>query len=79
MLLRNLWAKETGRSAVARPVTGATPHGSAGGNPRGERFVDGATGEQFARPETLDLLRAVRRIDQKRGVPSPVLARATAN
>jgi ATP-dependent Lhr-like helicase len=33
----------------------------ARGQIRGGRFVAGFTGEQFARPEALDLLRAVRR------------------
>jgi ATP-dependent Lhr-like helicase len=33
----------------------------AQGEIRGGRFVAGLTGEQFARPEALDLLRAVRR------------------
>jgi ATP-dependent Lhr-like helicase len=33
----------------------------AQGEIRGGRFVQGFTGEQFARPEAVDLLRAVRR------------------
>jgi ATP-dependent Lhr-like helicase len=33
----------------------------ARGEIRGGRFVAGFTGEQFARPEAIDLLRAVRR------------------
>ena len=33
----------------------------AQGEIRGGRFVQGFTGEQFARPEAIDLLRAVRR------------------
>jgi ATP-dependent Lhr-like helicase len=33
----------------------------ARGEIRGGRFVAGFTGEQFARPEALDLLRAMRR------------------
>jgi len=33
----------------------------ARGQIRGGRFVTGTTGEQFARPEALDLLRALRR------------------
>jgi ATP-dependent Lhr-like helicase len=33
----------------------------AKGEIRGGRFVSGFTGEQFARPEALDLLRAVRK------------------
>jgi ATP-dependent Lhr-like helicase len=41
----------------------------AQGEIRGGRFVAGFTGEQFARPEAIDLLRAVRRSgsDQPRG------------
>ena len=35
----------------------------AQGEIRGGRFVSGFSGEQFARPEALDLLRAVRRSD----------------
>jgi ATP-dependent Lhr-like helicase len=35
----------------------------ARGEIRGGRFVSGFTGEQFARPEALDLLRAVRRTE----------------
>jgi ATP-dependent Lhr-like helicase len=33
----------------------------ARGEIRGGRFVSGFSGEQFARPEALDLLRAIRR------------------
>ena len=33
----------------------------AQGEIRGGRFVSGFTGEQFARPEAIDLLRSVRR------------------
>jgi ATP-dependent helicase Lhr and Lhr-like helicase len=36
----------------------------ARGQIRGGRFVAGFTGEQFARPEALDLLRALRRSDE---------------
>ena len=64
VLLRDLWAKET----VGPPWRDLLPvlrRMEAQGEIRGGRFVDGATGEQFARPEALDLLRAVRRIDQK--------------
>ena len=35
----------------------------AQGEIRGGRFVDGYSGEQFARPEALDLLRTMRRLD----------------
>lgn len=35
----------------------------AQGDIRGGRFVAGFTGEQFARPEAIELLRAVRRAD----------------
>ena len=39
----------------------------ARGEIRGGRFVSGFSGEQFARPEALDLLRAVRRSDSHAG------------
>jgi ATP-dependent Lhr-like helicase len=35
----------------------------AQGEIRGGRFVSGFTGEQFARPEAIDLLRSVRRTE----------------
>ena len=41
----------------------------AQGEIRGGRFVSGFTGEQFARPEALDLLRAVRRSDASADEP----------
>lgn len=41
----------------------------ARGQIRGGRFVNGFTGEQFARPEALDLLRAVRRAGELPNVP----------
>jgi ATP-dependent Lhr-like helicase len=43
----------------------------ARGEIRGGRFVSGFTGEQFARPEALELLRAMRR-DQERETEIPV-------
>ncbi len=44
-----------------RPKAYFTSRLEARGQIRGGRFVNGFTGEQFARPEALDLLRAIRR------------------
>ena len=44
----------------------------ARGEIRGGRFVSGFTGEQFARPEALDLLRMVRREPESRNHGRPV-------
>jgi ATP-dependent helicase Lhr and Lhr-like helicase len=41
----------------------------AKGEIRGGRFVSGFTGEQFARPEALDLLRAVRKGEREASIP----------
>ncbi|MDQ6706995.1 MAG: DEAD/DEAH box helicase, partial [Acidobacteriota bacterium] len=60
VLLRDLLARET----VAPPWRDLIPilrRMEARGEIRGGRFVAGLTGEQFARPEALDLLRTVRR------------------
>ena len=50
----------------------------AQGEIRGGRFVSGFSGEQFARPEALDLLRAIRRSSAYGGLPeeSPDVANA---
>ena len=64
VLLRDLLARET----VAPPWRDLVPilrRMEARGEIRGGRFVAGLTGEQFARPEALDLLRAVRRESAK--------------
>jgi ATP-dependent helicase Lhr and Lhr-like helicase len=60
VLLRDLLARE----ALAPPWRDLLPvlrRMEARGEIRGGRFVSGFTGEQFARPEALDLLRAIRR------------------
>ena len=60
VLFRDLLARET----LAPPWRDLLPvlrRKEAQGEIRGGRFVSGFSGEQFARPEALDLLRAVRR------------------
>jgi len=60
VLFRDLLAEET----VAPPwreLLIVLRRLEAQGEIRGGRFVAGLTGEQFARPEAVDLLRAVRR------------------
>jgi ATP-dependent Lhr-like helicase len=68
VLLRDLLARE----ALAPPWRDLLPvlrRMEARGEIRGGRFVSGFTGEQFARPEALDLLRAIRRTpDNNRAV-----------
>ena len=62
VLFRDLLARET----VCPPWRELLPvlrRMEAQGEIRGGRFVTGFTGEQFARPEAIDLLRAVRRSD----------------
>ncbi len=60
MLFRDLLARES----LAPPWRDLLPvlrRKEAQGEIRGGRFVSGFSGEQFARPEALDLLRAIRR------------------
>jgi len=60
VIFRDLLARET----LAPPWRDLLPvlrRKEAQGEIRGGRFVDGFSGEQFARPEALDLLRALRR------------------
>jgi ATP-dependent Lhr-like helicase len=60
VLFRDLLARET----LAPPWRDLLPvlrRKEAQGEIRGGRFVSGFSGEQFARPEALDLLRAIRR------------------
>ena len=60
VLFRDLLARET----LAPPWRDMLPvlrRKEAQGEIRGGRFVSGFSGEQFARPEALDLLRAIRR------------------
>ncbi len=64
VLFRDLLARET----VAPPWRDLLPvlrRMEAQGEIRGGRFVEGFTGEQFARPEAIDLLRAVRRATEE--------------
>jgi ATP-dependent Lhr-like helicase len=60
VLLRDLLTREAGAPAW-RDLLPILRRMEARGQIRGGRFVAGFTGEQFARPEALDLLRAVRR------------------
>ena len=60
VLLRDLLAREAGAPAW-RDLLPVLRRMEARGQIRGGRFVAGFTGEQFARPEALDLMRAVRR------------------
>ena len=69
VLLRDLLVRET----LAPPWRDLLPvlrKMEARGEIRGGRFVSGFTGEQFARPEALDLLRTIRR-DPDAILPSP--------
>jgi ATP-dependent Lhr-like helicase len=62
VIFRDLLARET----LAPPWRDLLPvlrRKEAQGEIRGGRFVSGFTGEQFARPEALDLLRAIRRAE----------------
>jgi ATP-dependent Lhr-like helicase len=64
VLLRDLLVRET----LAPPWRDLLPvlrRMEARGEIRGGRFVSGFTGEQFARPEALDLLRSMRRQSEK--------------
>ncbi|MBV8865926.1 MAG: DEAD/DEAH box helicase, partial [Acidobacteriaceae bacterium] len=67
VLLRDLLVRET----LAPPWRDLLPvlrTMEARGEIRGGRFVSGFTGEQFARPEALDLLRAIRRGSESRPI-----------
>lgn len=63
VLVRDLLARET-LSPPWRDLLPVLRRMEARGEIRGGRFVAGLTGEQFARPEALDLLRTVRRESQ---------------
>lgn len=70
VLLRDLLVRET----LAPPWRELLPvlrRLEARGEIRGGRFVSGFTGEQFARPEAIELLRMIRR-DPDRGTAAPV-------
>ena len=60
VLLRDLLARET-LAPAWRDLLPVLRRMEARGEIRGGRFVAGFTGEQFARPEALELLRAIRR------------------
>ena len=60
VLLRDLLVRET-LAAPWRDLLPVLRRMEARGEIRGGRFVSGLTGEQFARPEALDLLRSIRR------------------
>ncbi len=60
VIFRDLLARET-LAPPWRDLLLVLRRKEAQGEIRGGRFVSGFTGEQFARPEALDLLRAVRR------------------
>ncbi|HME09167.1 MAG TPA: hypothetical protein VKG25_19065, partial [Bryobacteraceae bacterium] len=60
VLLRDLLAREAG-APPWRDLLPVLRKMEAQGQIRGGRFVAGFTGEQYARPEALDLLRAIRR------------------
>ena len=60
VLLRDLLVREAG-APPWRELLPVLRRMEARGQIRGGRFVAGFTGEQFARPEALDLLRALRR------------------
>jgi ATP-dependent Lhr-like helicase len=60
VLFRDLLARES-VSPPWRELLPVLRRMEAQGEIRGGRFVEGFTGEQFARPEAIDLLRAVRR------------------
>jgi ATP-dependent Lhr-like helicase len=71
VLFRDLLARET----LAPPWRDLLPvlrRKEAQGEIRGGRFVAGFSGEQFALPEALDLLRAVRRSDSDAAEPVQV-------
>jgi ATP-dependent Lhr-like helicase len=60
VLLRDLLAREAG-APPWRDLLPVLRRMEAQGKIRGGRFMSGFTGEQFARPEALDLMRAARR------------------
>ncbi len=62
VLIRDLLAKET-NAPFWRDLLPVLRQKEARGELRGGRFVAGFSGEQFASPEALDLLRAMRRSD----------------
>jgi ATP-dependent Lhr-like helicase len=67
VVLRELLARET-RAPSWRTLLGIYRRLEARGEIRGGRFVDGFNGEQFALPEAVEALRAVRRNREEREV-----------
>jgi ATP-dependent Lhr-like helicase len=67
VVLRELLARET-RAPSWRTLLGIYRRLEARGEIRGGRFVDGFSGEQFALPEAVEALRAVRRNREEREV-----------
>jgi len=72
VLFRDLVARET-LAPSWRELLGALRRMEARGEIRGGRFVAGFVGEQFARPEAVDLLRRVRR---EEGARAPLVVPA---
>ncbi len=72
VVFRDLIARET-LAPPWRELLGSLRRLEARGEIRGGRFVAGLVGEQFARPEAIELLRAVRRHDAP---PIPLVAAA---
>ena len=70
-MFRDLLARET-VSPPWRELLPVLRRMEAQGEIRGGRFVSGFTGEQFARPEAIDLLRAVRRAETEDQIPVEV-------
>ena len=64
VLLRDLLVRET-LAPPWRDLLVVLRRMEARGEIRGGRFVSGFTGEQFARPEALELLRVIRRQTEK--------------
>jgi ATP-dependent helicase Lhr and Lhr-like helicase len=71
VLFRDLLARES-LSPPWRDLLPVLRRKEAQGEIRGGRFVSGFSGEQFARPEALDLLRAIRRSAPEAGDPAEV-------
>jgi ATP-dependent Lhr-like helicase len=67
VLLRDVLVRET-LSPPWRDLLPILRRLEARGEVRGGRFVSGFTGEQFARPEALELLRAIRRESDARAI-----------
>jgi ATP-dependent Lhr-like helicase len=70
VLLRDLLTRET-LAPLWRDLLPVLRRMEARGEIRGGRFISGFTGEQFARPEALDLLRSVRRGSDDSAIVSP--------